>query len=317
MKRIFLSLGLLVFSLAVFAGDKDSIPGDDEKAIQHLVDSINASFKWQTGNIRIADDKVQLNIPRGFRFIDAKQSRYVLEDLWQNLKDSSILGMVFPDSAGPLSDGTWAFVLTFQDIGYVKDGDADKINYTDLLKQMRDDNKEVNALRAAQGMSKFNLVGWAQPPFYDKEQKVLHWAREFHAEGADKNTLNYDIRVLGRKGVLSINAIATMDQLPIVKANIGNVLNMASFTDGNAYKDFDSNVDEVAAWTIGSLVAGKVLAKVGFFAIILKNIKLVILAIAAAGGGIWRFITGRRKKKEEEYAPVPVTPEENNTAPNE
>jgi uncharacterized membrane-anchored protein len=300
----------------LYAGDKDSLPVTDEKAIQHLVDSINASFKWQTGKIKIADNKVELNIPQGFRFMDARQSRYVLEDLWQNLKDSSILGMVFPDSAGPLSDGTWAFVLTFQKIGYVKDGDADKINYDDLLKQMKEESKEVNSLRAAQGMAKFDLLGWAQPPFYDKEQRVLHWAREFHAEGADKNTLNYDIRVLGRSGVLSINAIATMDQLPMVKANIGNVLKMAAFTEGNAYKDFDSNVDEVAAWTIGGLVAGKVLAKVGFFAIILKNIKLIILGIAAAGGGIWRFITGRRKKKEEEYSPVPVSPEENTNSNN-
>ncbi len=40
---------------------------------------------------------------------------------------------------------------------------------------------------------------------------------------------------------------------------------------------------------------------------ILKNIKLVILALVAAGGGIWRFMNGRKKKKEEmEYAPIAV-----------
>ena len=46
-------------------------------------------------------------------------------------------------------------------------------------------------------------------------------------------------------------------------------------------------------------MAGKVLAKVGIFALVLKNIKLILLAIAGFGGGIWRFITGKKKKPEE------------------
>ena len=316
MKRILFACCFLAFGLPVLAGEKDSIPTDQEKAIQHVVDSINASFNWKTGSISLANGEINLNIPKGFKFLDARQSQYVLEDLWQNLKDSSVLGMVFPDSMGPLIDYSWAFVVTYSKIGYVKDDDANDINYDDLLKQMKKDAEEANKLRASQGLSRFDLVGWAQTPYYDHNQKVLHWAKEYKSE-SPVNTLNYDVRVLGRYGVLSLNAVATINQLPEVKNNIGNVLKMATFADGYAYKDFDSKVDEVAAWTIGGLVAGKVLAKVGFFALILKNIKLVILAIAAAGGGIWRFITGRRKKKEEEYAPVPVTPEENNTTPNE
>ena len=43
--------------------------------------------------------------------------------------------------------------------------------------------------------------------------------------------------------------------------------------------DFDSKIDNVAAWTIGGLVAGKVLAKAGFFAIILKFIKPLLLLL--------------------------------------
>jgi uncharacterized membrane-anchored protein len=76
------------------------------------------------------------------------------------------------------------------------------------------------------------------------------------------------------------------------------VLDMASFNPGYTYEEFDSNVDEVAAWTVGGLVAGKVLAKAGILALILKNIKLVFIALAAAGAGIWRFVSGRRKKEE-------------------
>ncbi|MEI9946725.1 MAG: DUF2167 domain-containing protein [Chitinophagaceae bacterium] len=61
------------------------------------------------------------------------------------------------------------------------------------------------------------MVGWAQPPFYDSKNKVLHWAKELQFGGEDLNTLNYDVRFLGRKGILSLNAVATIDQLPKVK----------------------------------------------------------------------------------------------------
>ncbi|MER3499635.1 MAG: DUF2167 domain-containing protein, partial [Chitinophagaceae bacterium] len=106
--------------------------------------------------------------------------------------------------------------------------------------------------------------------------------------------------------VLVLQAVSTMSQLASVNKNIDAVLNMVTFNNGNKYSDFNSSTDNVAAWTIGGLVAGKVLAKVGFFALILKYIKIIIIAIGA--GAVWRFITGRRKK-EESYEPAPVADE--------
>jgi uncharacterized membrane-anchored protein len=143
-------------------------------------------------------------------------------------------------------------------------------------------------------------VGWAAKPFYDKQRKLLYWAKEFKVQDAEENTLNYDIRILGRKGVLVLQAVSGISQLDSVNNNIDNILGMVSFNKGSRYQDFDSNVDDVAAWTIGGLVAGKVLAKAGIIALVLKNIKLIILALAGFGGAIWRFITGRKKKQEEE-----------------
>ncbi|HZH38114.1 MAG TPA: DUF2167 domain-containing protein, partial [Flavisolibacter sp.] len=116
----------------------------------------------------------------------------------------------------------------------------------------------------------------------------------------------------GRKGVLVLQAVSGISQLDSVNSNINNILSMVSFGMGHRYEEFDSKVDDVAAWTIGGLVAGKVLAKVGILALLLKNIKLVILAIAGFGGAIWRFITGKKKKEEEmvETEPEPVENEQ-------
>jgi uncharacterized membrane-anchored protein len=72
------------------------------------------------------------------------------------------------------------------------------------------------------------------------------------------------------------------------------MLNSVEFNQGNKYSDFNPSVDKVAAWTIGGLVAGKVLAKVGLFAVILKFGKLIVFGLVAAGGTIWKYITGRK-----------------------
>jgi hypothetical protein len=52
--------------------------------------------------------------------------------------------------------------------------------------------------------------------------------------------------------MLSLNAVGKMYDLPQVNKDISKVLNVASFTEGNSYFDFDPKVDHVAAWTIGA-----------------------------------------------------------------
>jgi uncharacterized membrane-anchored protein len=54
----------------------------------------------------------------------------------------------------------------------------------------------------------------------------------------------------------------------------------------------------VAAWTVGGLVAGKVLAKVGFFAGLLKFWKVIAIGLAAAGTAIWRFFNRNKETTE-------------------
>ena len=89
-----------------------------------------------------------------------------------------------------------------------------------------------------------------------------------------------------------MNAIATMPNLPLVETDMPQVLNIVEFNDGYAYNDFNPDMDNVAAWSIGGLVAGKVLAKVGFFAMIVKFWKVIALAVAGAAGTFWKKFKG-------------------------
>lgn len=256
---------------------------------QVLIDSLEGRLQYQQGQISLGEAVGTLNVPAHFRYLDAPQSRYVLEDLWGNPQDSSILGMIVPKDRGVLADDAWAFIITYEEMGFVKDDDAGDINYDDLLEEMQADAVEENEFRVSQGYEPIEIVGWASEPFYDDQHKVLHWAKEIKFGDSPFNTLNYNVRILGRKGVLVLNAVSPVSELPAVQESIEPVLSSFTYADGLKYSDFDPELDEVAAWTIGGLVAGKVLAKTGLLALLLKNIKLILLGLAAAGTAIWKW----------------------------
>ena len=307
MKRITLAIASLFFALLLHAGGKDSTTAAEKEKIAELnalyktLDSAETTTHYQTGAIALSNNVAHINLPAGFKFIDGKQSQYILQNLWHNLPDPNILGMIVKDSFHLNSfDPAWVFTITYDDMGYVKDDDADKVNYQELLTDLKKSQEEANTERKKLGYSAMHLTGWAASPFYDKQNNVLHWAKEYSVDGDEEHTLNYEVRVLGRKGVLSLTAIATVDQLEEVKKNIPAVLKMAQYDKGYKYEEFDSGIDKVAAWTIGGLVAGKLLAKAGLLVVILKFWKLIALAVAGGFAAFKRFFTG--KKKEDEIA---------------
>jgi uncharacterized membrane-anchored protein len=237
-------------------------------------------------------------VPAGFRYLDATQSNHVLTKLWGNPNGES-LGMLLPASKGPLDRGSWAFVLEYEQMGYVKDDDAADIDYDDLLKEMQEDMVEANEERAKSGFESVQLIGWAAKPYYDKSLNVLHWAKELKFGEATENTLNYNVRLLGRKGVLNLNAVGSPTQLAEVQGTIPGVIKSVHFTKGQQYADFDPEIDEVAAYSIGGLVAGKVLAKVGAFALIAKFWKVIIALVAGAWTAIRRFFGNKTSDTEQ------------------
>jgi uncharacterized membrane-anchored protein len=212
--------------------------------------------------------------------------------------------MLVPEQYGVLDSNSWVFNVEFDEIGYVKDDDANDIDYAELLQTMQEETLEGNAERTAAGYEVIELIGWASKPYYDKQHKILHWAKEIKFGEAAENTLNYNVRVLGRKGVLVLNAIAGMSSLAEVQQNIAPVTSSVTFEDGHSYFDFNPDVDEVASWTIGGLVAGKVLAKVGFFALLLKFWKVIAIAVAAAGSAVIKFLKRRKEATPADEGPV-------------
>ncbi|MBK9490045.1 MAG: DUF2167 domain-containing protein [Haliscomenobacter sp.] len=256
MKKVLFSIIASMIALVAFTQDPD---------VQFQIDSIEKTFTYEHGTITLKNGIGQIVVPDGFKYLNPAQAERVIVDLWGNPGGENItLGLILPEDQGVLNERGYVFNIQYDEIGYVKDNDADKIDYDELMTEMQKEAVEANKLRKEQGYEPIYMVGWAAKPFYDSNKKILHWAKEIKFGTNDVNTLNYNVRVLGRKGVLILNAIATMADLPLVKKDVPLVLDIVQFNDGFKYQDFDPKIDEVAAWTIGGLVAGKLLAKVGF-----------------------------------------------------
>jgi uncharacterized membrane-anchored protein len=245
------------------------------------------NLKYQTGEIDLRNGLARLTLPKDFNYLGPDDAETVLVKLWHNPPSGTkLLGLLLPAGLTPLDTNCWVVTIEYDEDGYVKDSDASNINYDDLLKRMQKAVAEGNAERKKQGYRTAELVGWAAPPHYDSATHKLYWAKDLRFEGAKHDTLNYNIRLLGRRGVLELNAVARMSAFEEIDAKTPQILAMVDFKEGNQYADFDPKVDKVATYGIAALVAGGIAAKMGLFKLLLVGLlalkKFIIIGVLAA-----------------------------------
>lgn len=279
---LLLTLTIAAFTPPVRAdeGGTDSDGANKEQVAQFL-----AGLHFRADRLELPTAHAALTPKNNFRVLDAKDAEAVLTQLWGNPPDSDTLALLVPGNVDLSAPDGWAVVVSYSDEGYVSDDDAQKIDYDDMLKTMKAAVHDANAERQRQGYGSLELVGWAAKPHYDASGKKLYWAKELEFDGNKEHTLNYAIRVLGRRGYLSLNAVSAMSEMPKVQAGMQGVLDMAEFTPGERYADYNSSTDKTAAYGLAALVAGGIAAKAGLFgkllALLLAAKKLVVVALAA------------------------------------
>lgn len=296
MKRLLSFLLIAIASIITVNAQTDDSMSDELKAM--LQDSI----KGQAGEIHLPEAHCTINTPEGFVFLDPDKARHLLVDYWNNPADkvSDLLGVLVKDNAQVYMNVETAYVVSYDNSGYVSDEDADKIDFDQLLADMRKDLKEEN--NASPSQEQWDLIGWGWQPSYDKARKVISWSKHYRIDG-QYEVINYDVRVLGKEGFVVITAVgdpeAKNEMLADDKAIVGSV----RYDNGYTYADFNPDTDHIAEWTIGGLIAGKVLTKIGLWGFIAKFSKLIIIAVIAFIGAFRKKIAAlfsRRKDDDEE-----------------
>ena len=270
---------------------------EPEAATEEAAEESAPELSYRTGEVVLPNKVASLHLGTRYRYLDPAETEKLLV-AWGNQPGSETEGAIVPADVEPFSDEGWAVIVTYDNDGHVDDSDAREIDYADMLKDMKEGTESENDDRKKAGYEPVHLVGWAEDPHYDGATKKLYWAKELDFEGSESHTLNYDVRVLGREGVLSMNAVAGIGQLDQIRRGMRPLIDVAEFNEGYRYADYNAKTDKLAEYGLGALIAGGVAAKLGLFgklfAFLLAFKKALIAAVIALGGLIAKLF----KKKD-------------------
>jgi uncharacterized membrane-anchored protein len=276
-----LLIGLALHALSAFAAEQQ--------------DAIKS--KLVQGPAKVSLDKVSsLALPAGYNFLDGKSTRELMEAVGEPTSGQE-MGMIMP------TNREFTVVFEFSEIGFVKDDDKDKLDADKLLDSIRKGTAEANKMRAKAGNPPLEIVGWEIPPKYERESHNLEWA--IRATSGGEPLLNYNTRLLGRKGVMEVVLIVDPDRLSDTLPEFRKVLAAHAFQTGESYAEYRPG-DKVAKYGLAALVVGGAAvgaAKLGLFAtlaVLLKKAwKLIVVAVVAVAGGIKKMFGGRGEQRVE------------------
>jgi uncharacterized membrane-anchored protein len=241
-----------------------------------------------------------IEVPDGYLFADGNGARKFME-LTQNPSSGEEVGLIVPKS----ENEDWYVLFEFDDVGYVKDDDKSSLDAAEILKNLQSATEDSNQERTRRGWKPFHINGWYTPPFYDTETNDLTWATNGSGDNKQNPTVNYSVRILGRRGTMNVDLVLSPEELVGVEPRFKGLLKGFRFTGGNRYADFVKG-DKLAGYGLTALVAGGATAvaiKTGLFA---KFWKLLLVLGATILGAIKRFwkkmkstFTGERDPKEE------------------
>jgi uncharacterized membrane-anchored protein len=227
-----------------------------------------------------------MELPADYLYLDPPQAKQLMERNG-NLWNDNLLGVVVKQ------DADWLITIRYTEEGYVKDDEAAKLKADDLLKQIHDGTEEGNEERGKRGFKPLHVVGWSEPPRYEARDHHMVWGMRLRREGQPTESVNFNTRVLGRKGFVAINLIDAVDAIEASKPAAAAILAATTYTAGARYEDFNGKTDKVAEYGLTALVLGGAglaalkIAKVGLLAKF--GGKLIALLIALKKGIVLLF----------------------------
>lgn len=238
--------------------------------------------------------RASLQIPKGFRFLDAKGAQEFLKRTG-NRPSGEETGLLMH------TQDEWWVILEFEEIGYVKDDEKKELNADKLIESYKQGTESMNETRQERGSPPIRIVGWHVAPNFNDITKNLEWSVE--AESGGGKFVNYNVRLLGRKGVTKVTLIEDRAHVDATLPQFREILRSHQYSGGESYAEYRQG-DRIAQYGLGALVLGgaaAAAAKFGLFAPLIvffkKAWKLVAAGVVGAVMWIKNLITGRNKNE--------------------
>lgn len=273
---------LLLFAFAGFAQEPAAAESEAAKVIKS-VNWVNGPGKGEMKSIATID------VPAGYIFAKADDVPKLME-LMENPVSGREVGFLAPE------DMSWFMIFEFDEVGYVKDDERDKLDADAILTNIKEGTAAGNEERKKRGWATMNIVGWEQQPRYDPSSNNLTWAIRAESEGSQ--IVNFNTRILGRGGVMEVALVCDPPQLAGVLPASQKLLTDYSFNPGQRYAEFRKG-DKLAAYGLAALITGggvAVAAKSGLLAKLLKLLAKFGIFIAAGAAAIFKKIFGKKEE---------------------
>ena len=264
-------------------------------------------YRWQEGpkKIELGHD-IQIDLPEHYIFLGMPDADRLMRKLG-NFYNDNLQGLITSDEENP----QWFVSVRYTEDGHIDD--SEKIDADALLNSIKEGTEQANAERIKNGFAAAHVDSWTEPPRYQRDVHHLVWALTMKT--AKGESLNYNTRVLGRRGVVSLNLVTAPARLETDRPQAAKMLAATAFKVGARYEDFDKKTDKVAEYGLMGLILGGAgiaavkVAKVGLLAGLLKFLvagwKLVAAFFVAMFAGIKRFFTGKPAPQKETKLPPP------------
>jgi len=258
----------------------------------------DAEPTWLTGPTTVdLGPAAQLALTEDLAFVDGQVSRRLLET-WGNTPSNQEVGMVRPTA----EDQDWIVIFEYVEEGYIKDDDKDDIDADAILDSYKRGTEESNERRKELGIPGLHVTGWYESPHYDVGSHNLVWGMNAASDDGSQ-TVNYNIRLLGREGYMSVTLIDEPERLDASRVAVQSLLKNFSYKSGKTYADWVPG-DKVAEYGLTALIAGGAgvaAAKLGLFAAAAKFLgkawKIIIIGLVALGGALKRIFGGGARQE--------------------
>jgi len=249
------------------------------------------AVKWTHGPATVSlGTQADLKLKEGYQFADGPTTQKLMASMGNHVSKQEV-GLVAPSR----EDADWIMVFEYENTGFVKDDEKDKIDKDALLSSIREGTEAGNERRKEMGVPGLHVTGWFEEPHYDRKTHNLVWA--LSAENDDKRpVVNYNMRVLGRHGVMSVTLVDSPHALAASREEAERLMTDFGYKSGKTYAEFRPG-DKVAEYGLMALVAGGAGAaavKLGLFAwlakVLAKSGKAIVALVVAVGVGLKNVI---------------------------
>lgn len=247
-------------------------------------------LNWQMGPVtaQMGGGLAEIEVPEGFMFLNKAETARLLE-----LMQNPVSGTELATLSSTSEEESWFLFFEWDAIGWVDDAEKDELDPDALLQSLVEGTEAGNVERRKRGWPTLTVEGWTEAPHYDDVTKNLTWAVQASSEGTP--VINRMVKVLGRRGVMTVTLVADPQELIMASAAADTLLASYAFKPGNTYAEFVPGTDQLAKVGLAALVvggAGAALLKSGLLA---RFWKLIVVAVVGAGGAISRIFRGPKR----------------------